>query len=435
MHGRRSLKEGERAFCSLSWAEELASPADVDEAAAHLAATTQFWRSWLGRARIPDHRWREPIVRSALAIKGLTYMPTGATVAALTTSLPETPGGERNWDYRYTWIRDATFTLQALHWLNLDWEADEFMQFVADLEPDADGSLQIMYGIDGRRDLTETTIDELSGYAGARPVRVGNGAFDQRQNDVYGAALDSILLHTRRSERLPRRLWPIVRGPGRERLARVARARPGDLGGARRAAALRLLEADVLGGAGPRRQARGDPRRHRAPGRVGRDRGGDPRRHPRARRRRAGRAAPALRDRRARRLHAARRDLRVPAGGRRAAAGERARDRGRADRARVRPPLPHRRDRRRAVRQGGHVPDLLVLARLGARRHRRAAARPRPDGAAAAPGLPARALRRGVRRRHRPAPRATSRRRSRISRSSRRPRGSSSPSGRPSYSR
>jgi len=137
-------------------------------------------------------------------------MPTGATVAALTTSLPETPGGERNWDYRYTWVRDSTFTLQALHWMNLDWEADEFMQFLADLEPDADGSLQIMYGIDGRRDLTDTTRDDLSGYAGARPVRIGNGAFDQRQNDVYGAALDSILLHSRRSERLPRRLWPMV---------------------------------------------------------------------------------------------------------------------------------------------------------------------------------------------------------------------------------
>ena len=157
-----------------------------------------------------DHRWREPIQRSALAIKGLTYMPTGATVAALTTSLPETPGGERNWDYRYTWIRDSTFTLQALHFLNLDWEADEFMQFVADLKLDDDGALQIMYGIDGRRDLTETTRDNLSGYAGASPVRVGNGAFDQRQNDVYGAALDSLLLHTRRSQRLPRRLWPIV---------------------------------------------------------------------------------------------------------------------------------------------------------------------------------------------------------------------------------
>jgi alpha,alpha-trehalase len=137
-------------------------------------------------------------------------MPTGATVAALTTSLPETPGGERNWDYRYTWMRDTTFTLQALHYLNLDWEADEFMQFVADVEPNKDGGLQIMYGIDGRRDLTESTRDELSGYEGARPVRIGNGAFDQRQNDVYGAVLDSLLLHTRRSKHLPRRLWPLV---------------------------------------------------------------------------------------------------------------------------------------------------------------------------------------------------------------------------------
>jgi GH15 family glucan-1,4-alpha-glucosidase len=205
-----TLRGGEELYCAISWAEGLAAPATVEEANERLAATTRFWRSWLSRARIPDHEWRGPLQRSALAIKGLTYMPTGATVAALTTSLPETPGGERNWDYRYTWIRDSTFTLQALHWMNLDWEADEFMQFVADLEPDDDGSLQIMYGIDGRRDLTETTRDDLSGYAGARPVRVGNGAFDQRQNDVYGAALDSILLHTRRSARLPRRLWPIV---------------------------------------------------------------------------------------------------------------------------------------------------------------------------------------------------------------------------------
>ena len=107
-------------------------------------------------------------------------------------------------------MRDTTFTLQALHWLNLDWEADEFMQFVADLEANDDGALQIMYGIDGRRDLTESTLDHLSGYAGARPVRIGNGAFDQRQNDVFGAVLDSIFLHTRRSQRLPRSLWPIV---------------------------------------------------------------------------------------------------------------------------------------------------------------------------------------------------------------------------------
>jgi alpha,alpha-trehalase len=210
VRARHVLRPGEQLYCALSWAEGLAGPADLEEAGARLDATTRFWRNWLGRARIPDHRWREPIQRSALAIKGLTYMPTGATVAALTTSLPETPGGERNWDYRYTWMRDTTFTLQALHFLNLDWEADEFMQFVADVESNADGALQIMYGIDGRRDLTESTRDDLSGYAGARPVRVGNGAFDQRQNDVFGAVLDSVLLHTRRSQRLPRRLWPIV---------------------------------------------------------------------------------------------------------------------------------------------------------------------------------------------------------------------------------
>jgi alpha,alpha-trehalase len=210
VRARRMLRAGDKVFCSLSWAEGLAGPEDLDDAVRRIDTTVRFWRGWLGRARIPDHRWRHPIQRSALAIKGLTYMPTGATVAALTTSLPETPGGERNWDYRYSWLRDSTFTLQALHWLNLDWEADEFMQFVADLEVNEDGALQIMYGIDGRRDLPESTLDHLSGYAGARPVRIGNGAFDQRQNDVFGAALDSILLHTRRSQRLPRRLWPLI---------------------------------------------------------------------------------------------------------------------------------------------------------------------------------------------------------------------------------
>ena len=210
VRARHVISGGERLFCALSWAEDFATPMTTDEADARIAATVRYWRGWLDHARAIDHPWRAMLERSALAIKGLTYMPTGATVAALTTSLPETPGGERNWDYRYTWIRDTTFTLRALHLLQLDWEADEFMQFVADVEPTEDGSLQIMYGIDGRRDLTETTRTTCPGYAGARPVRIGNGAFDQRQNDVFGAVLDSILLHTRRSERLPRRLWPIV---------------------------------------------------------------------------------------------------------------------------------------------------------------------------------------------------------------------------------
>ncbi len=216
---RHTLRVGEKAYCALSWAEDFASPTDVEDASERIERTVSFWRRWLARARIPDHSLRHPLERAALTIKGLTYMPTGATVAALTTSLPETPGGERNWDYRYTWMRDTTFTLQALHFLNLDWEADEFMQFVADLEPDQDGGLQIMYGIDGRRDLTESTRDELSGYEGARPVRLGNGAFNQRQNDVYGAVLDSLLLHTRRNQHLPRRLWPLVKSQAEGALA------------------------------------------------------------------------------------------------------------------------------------------------------------------------------------------------------------------------
>jgi GH15 family glucan-1,4-alpha-glucosidase len=210
LRARHVLTGGQRAYCALTWGDGLEAPADVEAATAKIDATIGYWRNWVANSRMPDHRWREALQRSALTIKGLTYMPTGATVAALTTSLPETPGGERNWDYRYTWMRDSTFTLRALHYLLLDWEADDFMQFVADIEPTEDGSLQIMYGIDGRRDLTESTRDELSGYEGAHPVRLGNGAFDQKQNDVFGAVLDSILLHTRHSQRLPRRLWPIV---------------------------------------------------------------------------------------------------------------------------------------------------------------------------------------------------------------------------------
>jgi GH15 family glucan-1,4-alpha-glucosidase len=210
VRARHVLSAGDELYCALSWDEGASVPTNVEQANAQLSATTHFWHDWLGQARIPDHELRPLIERSALAIKGLTYMPTGATVAALTTSLPETPGGERNWDYRYTWIRDSTFTLQALHFLNLDWEANEFMAFITDLERNDDGGLQAVYGIDGRRDLSESVHEDLWGYDGARPVRIGNAAFDQRQNDVFGAALDSVLSHTRRDKRLPRRLWPLV---------------------------------------------------------------------------------------------------------------------------------------------------------------------------------------------------------------------------------
>ena len=206
---RHVLESGDRLFCALSWADGLAVPDGMDEATRRLAATTRYWRDWLGRA---SSRSPLPGADSALGAgrQGLTYMPTGATVAALTTSLPETPGGERNWDYRFAWMRDSTFTLRALHWLNLDWEAEEFMQFVADVEPNEDGALQIMYGIDGRRDLTESTRDELSGYAGARPVRIGNGRSISVRTMSSARCSTRSCFHTRRSQRLPRRLWPLV---------------------------------------------------------------------------------------------------------------------------------------------------------------------------------------------------------------------------------
>src|SRR4029434_5731216 len=111
VRARHVLRAGDRVYCALSWAARLAAPSDIDEGDARMVATNRFWRAWLERARIPDHPYRQMLERSALTIKGMTYMPTGATVAALTTSLPETPGGERNWDYRYTWMRDSTFTL------------------------------------------------------------------------------------------------------------------------------------------------------------------------------------------------------------------------------------------------------------------------------------------------------------------------------------
>jgi GH15 family glucan-1,4-alpha-glucosidase len=210
VHGRHTMVEGEKRFCALSWTEGLGGPRTVAQAEEHVQRTGHFWRSWLAEGTYPDHPWRFHLQRSALVLKGLTFMPTGALVAAPTTSLPETPGGERNWDYRFCWMRDASFTLWALHALGLDWEADDFVQYVADMERNEDGSLQIMYGIKGDMDLAESTLDHLKGYEGARPVRIGNGAYAQRQNDVYGAVLDSVYLHAKQRDHIPERLWPVL---------------------------------------------------------------------------------------------------------------------------------------------------------------------------------------------------------------------------------
>ncbi len=193
--GSLKLRENESGFCAVTWGDGgLGGPRSSPEALERLDSTEDFWRAWLRHGEFPDHPWRIHLQRSALVLKGLTYAPTGAIVAAPTTSLPETPGGERNWDYRFSWIRDSTFSLWALHTLGFDDEARDYMRFVIDVCKD-DPDLQIMYGIGGEKQLTEKTLDHLSGYGGAKPVRTGNGAYDQRQNDVWGSLLDSIYLH------------------------------------------------------------------------------------------------------------------------------------------------------------------------------------------------------------------------------------------------
>jgi GH15 family glucan-1,4-alpha-glucosidase len=193
--GKVALREDETAFCALTWGDgDLGGPRSGPESLERVDSTEEFWREWLRDGKFPDHPWRIHLQRSALVLKGLTYTPTGAIVAAATTSLPETPGGERNWDYRFSWIRDSTFSLWALHTLGFDQEARDFMRFIVQVCRDRP-DLQIMYGIGHERDLEEKTLDHLDGYGGARPVRIGNGAYDQRQNDVWGALLDSIYIH------------------------------------------------------------------------------------------------------------------------------------------------------------------------------------------------------------------------------------------------
>jgi GH15 family glucan-1,4-alpha-glucosidase len=206
---RTLMKEGDTRFCALSWSEH-EPPRTYDESYKRLVWTAHHWQHWLARGNFPDHPWRTHLERSALTLKGLTYAPTGALVAAATTSLPETPGGERNWDYRYTWIRDSTFALWALYTLGFDWEANDFFCFIADVA-ERDDDLQIMYGIGGERDLTEQVLEHLDGYLGSRPVRVGNGAYNQVQHDVWGAVLDSVYIHTKSRDQLDERLWPILK--------------------------------------------------------------------------------------------------------------------------------------------------------------------------------------------------------------------------------
>ncbi len=170
--------------------------------------TLNFWRQWVGRSKYHG-RWREMVNRSAIVLKLLTYAPTGALVAAPTFGLPEVLGGIRNWDYRYTWIRDASFSLYALMRLGYMDEAGAFMKWVAKRceEHASDRGLQIMFGIDGRRDLTEETLTHFEGYKGSSPVRIGNGAAGQLQLDVYGELMDSVYIYDKYGEPISHDLY------------------------------------------------------------------------------------------------------------------------------------------------------------------------------------------------------------------------------------
>ncbi|GAA2898542.1 glycoside hydrolase family 15 protein [Pseudonocardia halophobica] len=199
VRARLELGAGEAATFVLDRVEDGEAPvpcSDVEIAAA-FDATVAFWRGWVRRSRYGG-RWREMVHRSALTLKLLTYAPTGAIVAAPTTSLPEELGGARNWDYRYTWMRDAAFSLYALLRLGFTEEAGAFMSWLQERVRHGvgreSGPLQIMYGIDGREDLPEAELPHLEGYRGSRPVRIGNGAATQLQLDVYGELMDSLYL-------------------------------------------------------------------------------------------------------------------------------------------------------------------------------------------------------------------------------------------------
>ncbi|MDA1297038.1 MAG: glycoside hydrolase family 15 protein [Chloroflexi bacterium] len=192
---RFALEEGQSTYFAIYERENGRAALDKAEVERQFQSTVGYWRRWISGSTYTG-RWREMVHRSALVLKLLTYAPTGAIVAAPTTSLPEDLGGVRNWDYRYTWIRDAAFTVYGLMRIGFTDEAARFMGWLeaccAELNPD--GSLQIMYGIDGEHELVEETLGHLDGYAGSRPVRIGNGAYGQLQLDIYGELMDAVYL-------------------------------------------------------------------------------------------------------------------------------------------------------------------------------------------------------------------------------------------------
>src|SRR5829696_4322100 len=193
----KTMREGETAGVLMESAGGSPRSVHPQELLELFNDTVRFWRGWLNRSTY-NGRWKEQVTRSAMTLKLMTYAPTGGLVAALTAALPEQVGGERNWDYRYTWIRDTSFSIYALLGLGYTDEAAAFGGWLRDRireqAGEGSGPLQIMYRVDGSADLEEEVLDHLEGYRGSRPVRIGNGAADQLQLDIYGEAMDSIYL-------------------------------------------------------------------------------------------------------------------------------------------------------------------------------------------------------------------------------------------------
>ena len=208
-----ALEEGEDAAFVLQQLKEGEGPEEVLSSAPfqdRLQGTLDYWRRWISGSTYRG-RWREMVNRSALALKLMVYDPTGALVAAPTMGLPETIGGERNWDYRYTWLRDAAFTLYSLIRVGFNEEAHNFMGWLLDVCRNSDGKLQPLYGIDGRTEIHEEELPHLSGYRNSRPVRLGNGAYNQLQLDLYGAVLDAAYLHNKHAAPLDYDVWNNLR--------------------------------------------------------------------------------------------------------------------------------------------------------------------------------------------------------------------------------
>jgi len=205
------VSAGETRWLALEYRERptLWRPPSAHELQETLDDTVAYWRRWISRCLVTSYE--DHVRRSALVLKLLDYEPTGAVVAAPTTSLPERIGGVRNWDYRYAWVRDTAFSVYAFSLLGQFDEGERFFEWLLGVVADGPSSLQVMYGVDGHTDITEYTLDHLSGYEGSAPVRIGNAAFSQLQLDIYGELLDSAYLLHRAGRPITRDLWPFLR--------------------------------------------------------------------------------------------------------------------------------------------------------------------------------------------------------------------------------